>query len=69
MFLVSVAFVHFRMQVVFVVGVVSRNHNKTLATTGCGCQHPIKSHLPAISTIFNNFNNFNALTTTNEILF
>jgi hypothetical protein len=48
-----------------------------LVSCGCdsqedtsGCLHLIKkNHLPAISTIFNNFNNFNVLTATNEILF
>jgi hypothetical protein len=69
----SLALVHLILSLIitmFLVFVASvHNHNKTLATTGRGCQHPIKNHLPAISSIFNNFNNFNVLTTTNEILF
>jgi hypothetical protein len=32
----------------------NNNHKKTLATTGRGCQHPIKNHLPVISKICNN---------------
>jgi hypothetical protein len=50
-----------------VFGRTNHNHNKTLATTGRGCQHP-KTICQQFQKNFNNYNNVNVLTTTNQIL-